>query len=170
MTRKYDRLSLLDNLGTYPSLLIMKPSLSLTDSISNQCLMNNSKAKQLNLNCLSSRESENELNNAKFIEFDDPKKPWYNLDFEANASASHKLWMKFYNSSKTSTLRLEKIKGLEKNEKLQHIRITKRFKELRKLGVSTVMAMDKAREENFGKGTESNSAIGKKVGAMFGAS
>lgn len=79
--------------------------------------------------------------------------------------------MKFYESSKTSTIRLEKIDGLEKNEKLQHIRITKRFKELRKLGLNTAMAMDKAREENFGKSEDdSRSAVGKKVGAMFGAS
>mmetsp|Transcript_28865 Transcript_28865/g.44894 ORF Transcript_28865/g.44894 Transcript_28865/m.44894 type:complete len:305 (-) Transcript_28865:174-1088(-) len=76
--------------------------------------------------------------------------------------------VKWRRGMEKTTLKLEKVKGIEKNEKLQHIRISKRFKELRKLGIDTKFAMEKAREENLHVDVD-DAGVGKQVGAMFGA-
>jgi len=104
----------------------------------------------------------------RYVQCGDPIPPSDSTTRDEITSRSYdEEWQKFFKASKTTTLRLQYIKGIEDNEKLQHTRIAKRFKELRKFGMATSIAMEKARDENYGNFKKED--VGKRVGAMFGA-
>lgn len=108
----------------------------------------------------------------KFIRVKHSEKEWKEVLSDGSCPPAfndiQNILVKWHRAVKKTTLKLEKVKGLEKNEKLQHIRIAKRFKELRKLDIDTKFAMEKAREENLHVDVD-NEGVSKKVGAMFGA-
>ena len=110
-----------------------------------------------------------ELPGHKILVFLEEQKPWH-LNKTDTTITEIQMWNKFYEMSKKSTIALEYVKGIETNEKLQHSRISKRFRELRKFGIDTKIAMEKARSENYGYSIDDGkAAVGKKVGSMFGA-